>query len=116
MYTNIRSIEGGTLMTCSDCGHAISMNKICTKPLQSATDMLKHMAAHNVSRAFPAPLLRPARPLRVPPPSRPSRASGVQPTALPVECGTVVFSLDQLKLSKALFGFSLHSEEECDEL
>jgi hypothetical protein len=76
MYTNIRSIESGTLMTCSDCGHAISMNKICTKPLQSATDMLKHMAAHNASRAFPEvmriepkslPLTRPGRRLRVPP-------------------------------------------------
>ncbi len=39
-------------MTCSDCGHAISMNKICETPLQSATDMLKHMSAHNSSRAF----------------------------------------------------------------
>jgi hypothetical protein len=28
------------------------MNKICKTPLQSATDMLKHMAAHNASRAF----------------------------------------------------------------
>ncbi|MFY9844944.1 MAG: hypothetical protein WCD02_10390 [Terriglobales bacterium] len=28
------------------------MNKICEKPLQSATDILKHMAAHNSSRAF----------------------------------------------------------------
>jgi hypothetical protein len=27
-------------MTCNDCAHAISMNKICEKPLQSATDML----------------------------------------------------------------------------
>jgi hypothetical protein len=39
-------------MVCSDCGDAISMNKICKTPLQSATDMLKHMAAHNASRAF----------------------------------------------------------------
>jgi hypothetical protein len=35
-----------------DCGHAISVNKICETPLQSATDMLKHMGAHNASRAF----------------------------------------------------------------
>jgi hypothetical protein len=28
------------------------MNKICNTPLQSATDMLKHMAVHNASRAF----------------------------------------------------------------
>ena len=52
MYTTTRSIAGNTLMTCSDCGHAISMNKICGTPLQSATDMLKHMSAHNSSRAF----------------------------------------------------------------
>ncbi len=52
MYTTTRSIVGGTLMTCNDCGHAISMNAICETPLQSATDMLKHMAAHNASRAF----------------------------------------------------------------
>jgi hypothetical protein len=52
MYTTTRSIAGGTLMTCNDCGHAISLNKICEKPLRSATDMLKHMAAHNASRAF----------------------------------------------------------------
>jgi len=39
-------------MVCSDCGDAISMNTICKTPLQSATDMLKHMAGHNASRAF----------------------------------------------------------------
>jgi hypothetical protein len=54
MYITTRSIAGGTLMTCNDCGHAISMNKICEKPIQSATDMLKHMAVHNASRAFAA--------------------------------------------------------------
>jgi hypothetical protein len=52
MYTTTRSIAGGTLMTCNDCGHAISMEMICETPLQSATDMLKHMAAHKASRAF----------------------------------------------------------------
>jgi hypothetical protein len=52
MYTTTRSIAGRTLMTCSDCGHAISMNKICQTPLQSAADMLKHMSAHNSSRAI----------------------------------------------------------------
>ena len=41
-------------MTCKDCGHAISMNQICEKPIQAATDMLKHMAAHNASHAFAA--------------------------------------------------------------
>jgi hypothetical protein len=30
----------------------ISVNKICERPIQSATDMLKHMAAHNASRVF----------------------------------------------------------------
>jgi hypothetical protein len=39
-------------MTCKDCRHEISVNKICEKPIQAATDMLKHMAAHNASRAF----------------------------------------------------------------
>jgi hypothetical protein len=52
MYTTTRRIAGGTFMVCSDCGDAISMNKICKTPLQSATDMLKHMAVHNASRAF----------------------------------------------------------------
>ena len=51
MYTTTRNIAGGTLMKCTDCGHAISMNQICEKPLQSATDILKHMAAHYGSRA-----------------------------------------------------------------
>ena len=39
-------------MVCDDCGDAISMNKVCENPIQSATDMLKHMAVHNASRAF----------------------------------------------------------------
>jgi hypothetical protein len=52
MYTTTRNIAGGTFMTCNDCGDAISMNMICKTPLQSATDMLKHMAVHNASRAF----------------------------------------------------------------
>ena len=52
MYIKIRSIAGGVSMRCKDCGHAISMNKICERPIQAATDMLKHMAAHNASRAF----------------------------------------------------------------
>lgn len=48
-------------MSCKDCGHAISMNKICDKPIQAATDMLKHMAAHKRSRAFavPEPVMQP---------------------------------------------------------
>jgi len=28
------------------------MNKVCENPIQSATDMLKHMAVHSASRAF----------------------------------------------------------------
>ncbi len=61
MYIRTRNIAGGTLMTCKDCGHAISVNKICERPIQAATDMLKHMAAHNASRAFAAvePVMRP---------------------------------------------------------
>jgi hypothetical protein len=43
-------------MVCSDCGDAISMNKICENPIQSATDMLRHMGAHSASRAF-APIV-----------------------------------------------------------
>ena len=46
------ALVGGTFMVCSDCGDAVSMNTICKTPLQSATDMLKHMAVHNASRAF----------------------------------------------------------------
>jgi len=58
MYTTTRRIAGGTFMVCSDCGDAVSMNTICKTPLQSATDMLKHMAVHNASRAF-APVVEP---------------------------------------------------------
>jgi hypothetical protein len=61
MYTTTRSIAGGTFMVCNDCGDAISMNKICEKPLQSATDLLKHMARHNASRAF-APVVPVSQP------------------------------------------------------
>ena len=52
MYIRIRNIAGGTHMRCKDCGHEISMNKMCERPIKTATDMLKHMAAHNASRAF----------------------------------------------------------------
>ena len=45
-------MSGGFHMRCKDCGHEISMNKICERPIQAATDMLKHMAAHNASLAF----------------------------------------------------------------
>jgi hypothetical protein len=61
MYTTTRDIVGGTLMTSKDCGHAVSMDKICETPLQSATDMLKHMAAHNASGTLApfAPVISP---------------------------------------------------------
>jgi hypothetical protein len=85
-------------MTCKDCGHAISMNKICEEPIQSATDMLKHMAAHNASRAFaPVERVTPAEP-KATPSSELAPASGVpasvdrfeppniQSSALPPEC------------------------------
>jgi hypothetical protein len=52
MYTTTRNIAGRTFMTCKDCGHAVSMNEICEKPIQSASDILKHMAVHNVSRGI----------------------------------------------------------------
>ena len=54
MYIRTRSLAGDTHMRCRDCGHEITMNKICERPIQAATDMLKHMAAHNASRAFAA--------------------------------------------------------------
>jgi hypothetical protein len=64
MYKTTRNnTDGTTLMICNDCGHAVSLNKLCEKPLQSATDMLKHMAAHNASRAF-----APFEPVRQPKP------------------------------------------------
>ena len=50
MYITTRSIVGDTFMACGECGHATSMNKLCKTPLQSATDMLKHMAVHKASR------------------------------------------------------------------
>jgi len=32
----------------------VSMNKMCEKPLQSATDILKHMATHDKSQVIAA--------------------------------------------------------------
>jgi hypothetical protein len=52
MYTTTRNLAAGTFMTCKDCGHAVSMNKMCEKPLQTASDILKHMAAHNASHGI----------------------------------------------------------------
>jgi hypothetical protein len=52
-------------MRCKDCGHKISVNKVCEKPIQAATDMLKHMAAHNASRAFATVAILAVEPLPV---------------------------------------------------
>ena len=40
MYKTTRTIAGDASMTCKDCGHQISMNKMCERPIQTATDML----------------------------------------------------------------------------
>jgi hypothetical protein len=115
MYITTRSIAGDTLMTCGDCGHALSMNQICHTPLQSATDMLKHMAAHQATRAFAAveTTTQPKLPAVIPA-SALSPALGVpalvnrpdspiaQPSPVPPECGLSGFSLDQLRLGEAL--------------
>jgi|SRR3984957_20398982 hypothetical protein len=61
MYTTTRNIAGGTFMTCKGCGHATSMNKMCETPLQSASNILKHMATHIACYAF-VPVRRVARP------------------------------------------------------
>jgi hypothetical protein len=52
MYTTIRHLTGSTIMTCSECGHAMHMNQICERPIHVATQMLKHLAAHNVAHCF----------------------------------------------------------------
>jgi len=114
MYTTIRKMAGGTVMTCKDCGHAISMDKICEKPIQSATDMLKHMAAHNASRSFApfGPVLRPepqevplvelARALGVPAPVDRFTPQISQPNPLPQNADSPGYSFDQLRLSESL--------------
>jgi|ERR1700675_3183260 len=112
MYTTTRSRAGDSLMTCKECGHAISVNKICEKPLQSATDMLKHMAAHNASRAFApvGPVIRPepeAVPLLELARALGARASvdRIEPpiTQLnPLPPDSTGYSSDQLRLSEAL--------------
>jgi len=110
MYKTTRTIAGGTFTTCNDCGHAISMNKICETPLQSAIDMLKHMAAHNASRAFatvgrvvqPEPEVVPATEL-APAQSVPAPVTPItQLSPMPPERGISAFSLEQLRLSESL--------------
>jgi len=107
-------MAGGTVMTCKDCGHAISMDKICEKPIQAATDMLKHMAAHNASRAFApfGPVLRPepqevplvelARALGVPAPVDRFTPQITQPNPLPQNADSPGYCFDQLRLSESL--------------
>lgn len=55
MYTTTRNIAGDTFMTCKDCGHTVSMNKMCEKPLQSASDILKHISACKSSQVIAVP-------------------------------------------------------------
>jgi len=98
MYTTTRNIAGGIFMTCSDCGEAISMNKLCEAPLQSATNMLKHMAGHNASRAFAVAnrpeleaiaLIEPTTSLDITPADRVD-ASIIQPSPWSPETGLAV--------------------------
>jgi hypothetical protein len=87
MYKTIRNgVDGVTLMTCSDCGHAVSLNTLCETPLQSATDMLKHMAAHNAARAFAQ--LRPVNSLE-------PQVAQEAPVTLPESARVVSTSPDQ---------------------
>jgi hypothetical protein len=101
-------------MACKDCGHTVSMNKMCEKPLQSATDILKHMATHKASRAFASvgvvprqepeivPVIELAHALGVP--AQVDRLESQPPNLSPLspECGFSGFSLNQLKLGEAL--------------
>jgi len=48
MYTTTRHVAGGTFMICKECEHVVGMNKTCETPLQSATNILKHMATRAV--------------------------------------------------------------------
>src|ERR1700733_7368903 len=107
MYTTTRNIAGDTLITCKDCGHAVSMNKMCETPLQSATDILKHMATHNSSHAFASVehVTRPqlekpsitesAKPLGVPDREGPSECPIAQLSSMLPEFGLSGVSLDQ---------------------
>jgi hypothetical protein len=101
-------------MTCKDCGHAVSMNKMCETPLQSATDILKHMAIHNASHAFApvgrvtqpqlenVPITELAQPLGVPARVDRSESPIARLSPLRPEFGLSGFSLDQLMLGEAL--------------
>jgi hypothetical protein len=101
-------------MTCKDCGHAVSMNKMCETPLQSATNILKHMATHTASYAFTSvgrvtrpeleivPIIELAHALGVPARVDRSDSPIAQLSPMPPECGLSGFSSDQLRLGEAL--------------
>jgi len=101
-------------MTCKDCGSEISMNKVCEKPLQAATDMLKHMAAHNASPAVAAverprrpelegvPIIELARALSVQATMDHFESPITQPSTLAQRTDSTGYSVDQLRLSEAL--------------
>jgi|HubBroStandDraft_6_1064221.scaffolds.fasta_scaffold35521_3 hypothetical protein len=104
-------------MTCKDCGHAISMNRICETPLQSATNILKHMATHTASYSFTSvgratrpeleivPVIELTHSLDVPAVER-SALPIAQRSRRPPEFGLSGFSLDQLMLGEALLTMS----------
>ena len=113
MYITTRDIAGGTFMTCKDCGHAVSMNKMCEKPLQSASDILKHMAAHGGSHASASvgrvirpeleivPIIESVHALGVPARVDRSDSPIAQLSPMPPESGLSGFSSDQLTLGEA---------------
>jgi hypothetical protein len=100
-------------MTCKDCGLAVGMNKMCERPLQSATDILKHMATHNSSHAFASvkcvtrpeleivPVIELGHVHSVPAPVDRSDAPIAQLCPLPPECRLSEFSLDELRPGEA---------------
>jgi hypothetical protein len=49
MYTTTSNATG-IITTCSDCDYQISLNEICQRPLQAATEMLKHLTVHNARK------------------------------------------------------------------
>jgi hypothetical protein len=66
MYSATENKAGGTFMTRRGCGLAISMNSLWENPIQSATDILRHVLAYNASRVLVAgeriiPELEPVR-------------------------------------------------------
>ena len=114
MYKTTRDITGSTLLVCRDCGHAISINKLCEKPIRAATEMLRHMASHNASRAFvavgrvpgpepkPVPVLELSRALGVPTMVDRADPTITEPSSSALVDGVSGFSADQLRLSEAL--------------